>query len=88
MTKLQEEYKKKRLKKGGNPSEVKRLMKITKAKRCQWIRDECPLISMIIEKFPHLSASYWVCQTVWDTYNYIQYNNFFRYEENSKELRL
>lgn len=47
-------------KRGGNNSEVKRLMEITRLKRHQWIREENPLIADVVQKFPHLSSSRWV----------------------------
>ena len=61
---LEEEYKKKVSKRGKqNPSEVKRLMALTRGKRQEWIRTDCPLVSDVVTKFPFLQSSLWVCCT-------------------------
>ena len=52
------------LKKGGKRmgkhSAVKHLMELTRAKRCQWVQQDRPLISEVVEKFPCLAFSKWV----------------------------
>ena len=49
------------LKKGGKRmgkhSAVKHLMKLTRAKQCQWVQQDCPLILEVVEKFPCLAFS-------------------------------
>jgi len=58
---LQEEYKiKQQGKKGKGHGNIKRLMEITKVRRHQWIHNNQPLISEVLEKFPHLSTNKWV----------------------------
>jgi len=60
--KLEEEYKKKISKRGKqNPSEVKRLMALTRGRRQEWVKADCPLVSDVVEKFPFLQSSLWVC---------------------------
>jgi len=59
---LKEEYKKKISKRGKqNPSEVKKLMTLTRKKRQQWIRADTPLVYDVISEFPYLESSLWVC---------------------------
>ena len=46
---------------GSQHATVKNLMEKTKMQRCLWIRQEpTPLLSEVIDKFPHLSTSRWV----------------------------
>ena len=47
-------------KKGSQHSVVKHLMEKTKIRRHQWIPEERPLVSEVVEKFPHLTSSRWV----------------------------
>ena len=59
--KLQEDYRSKgKNRKGKGHGYVKNLMEITRIRRHQWIQSGRPLISDILEKFPHLSISKWV----------------------------
>jgi len=55
---------KEELKKGGKRmgkhSTVKHPMGITRMRRCQWIQQDHPLISEVMEKFPCLAYSKWV----------------------------
>lgn len=44
----------------GKHSTVKHLMELTRVKRCQWIQQDRPLISEVVEKFPCLAFSKWV----------------------------
>ena len=49
--------------KGSNHGRVKELMDKTKPRRFNWIRqDPQPMISEVVEKFPHLKSSKWVSQ--------------------------
>ena len=58
---LKTEYTKVTQKKGGSYAELKRLMEATKTKRRYWIRNSEPMLSEVIENFPVLSSSRWVC---------------------------
>ena len=44
----------------GKHSTVKHIMEVTRKKRCQWIQEERPLITEVIEKFPCLAFSKWI----------------------------
>ena len=44
----------------GKHSTIKNLMEKTRKLQYKWIREEHPLISEVIEKFPTLSSSKWV----------------------------
>ena len=58
---LQEEHKlQQQGRKGKGHGNIKRLLEITKIRRYQWIQNEQPLISEVLEKFPHLSTNKWV----------------------------
>ena len=58
---LQEEYKKMQQgKKGKGHGNIKSLMEITKVRRHQWIHNNQPLVSEVLEKFPHLKTNKWV----------------------------
>ena len=47
----------------GKHTTIKHIMQITRKKRCQWIQEQHPLISEVIEKFPCLAFSRWVRQS-------------------------
>lgn len=58
---LQQEFKNKgKGKKGKGHGFVKNLMIKTRFRRHQWINNDRPLISEVLQKFPHLSTSRWV----------------------------
>ena len=58
---LQEEYKiKQQGKKEKGHGNIKRLMEIMKVRRHQWIHNDQPLISEVLEKFLQLSTNKWV----------------------------
>ena len=57
---LQVEFKNKGKGKKGSLSYVKDLMMKTRFRRHQWISNERPMISEVVEKFPYLSRSRWV----------------------------
>jgi len=47
--------------KSSNHGRIKELMDKTKLRRYSWIReDPQPLVSEVVEKFPHLKSSKWV----------------------------
>ena len=51
-------------KKGGNHKELKHRMELTKRRRHQWIREQCPMMFDVIEKIPCLSTNKWVCNVL------------------------
>ena len=58
---LQDEYNnRKKNKKGSNQKVIKDLMEKTKVKRHQWIRQDRPMITEVLDKFPVLRTSRWV----------------------------
>ena len=57
---LQDEYNNKKNKKGSNHKVVKDLMEKTKKNRHQWIRQDRPMITEVLYKFPVLQTSRWV----------------------------
>lgn len=57
---LREEHKKILTKKGGSYGEVRRLMEKTKLRRRQWIKNEEPLVSEVVQKFPCLASMRYV----------------------------
>lgn len=57
---LQDEYNNKTKKKVSNHKVVKDLMEKTKKQRHQWICQERPMITEVLEKFPVLRTSRWV----------------------------
>ena len=57
---LHDEYFNRKKHKKGNHQVVKELMEKTKKKRHEWIREDRPLITEILDKFPVLRTSRWV----------------------------
>ena len=57
---LQDEYRNKKNKKGSNHKVIKELMEKTKKKRHQWIRQDRPMITEVLDRFPLLRTSRWV----------------------------
>lgn len=57
---LQDEYINKKNKKGSNHKVVKELMEKTKKNRHKWIREDRPMITEVVDKFPVLRTSRWV----------------------------
>lgn len=58
---LQDEYNnKKKNKKGSNHKIIKDLMEKTKKRRHQWIRQDRPMVTEVLNKFPVLRTSRWV----------------------------
>ena len=44
----------------GKHTTIKHIMQLTRKRRCQWIQEEHPLISDVVQKFPCLAFSRWV----------------------------
>ena len=57
---LKEECNNKKKKKGDNHKLIKELMEKTKKNRHQWIREDQPMITEVLDKFPVLRTSRWV----------------------------